>query len=135
MEPELLQAYERAHYAVFGEPELVIRIGELNPDLDDLIEADGGASAAFITAANPFGESQDEWENKLAMIALSQVLDGKYPSYSGEGRDPKGEWNAEPSLLVIGITRSEAEDLGRRYDQNAIVFIEKGHPPELVVLA
>jgi hypothetical protein len=135
VEPELLQAYERAHYVVFGEPELVIRIGELNPDLDDLIEADGGASAAFITAANPFGEPQDPWENALAMAALSQVLDGKYPSYSGEGRDPKGEWNAEPSLLVIGITRSEAEDLGRRYDQNAIVFIEKGRVPELVVLA
>jgi hypothetical protein len=135
LDPELLQAYERAHYVVFGEPDLVIRIGELNPDLDELIEADGGAAAAFITAANPFGESQDEWENKLAMIALAQVLDGKYPSYSGEGRDPQGDWNAEPSLLVVGISRDDAEELGRRYDQNAIVFIEKGRAPELVVLA
>jgi len=133
--PELLQAYERADYVVYGAPDLVIRIGEPNPDLDDLIEAGGGESAAFITAANPFGESQDEWENKLAMIALAQVLDGKYPCYSGEGRDPKGGWNPEPSVLVIGIARADAEDLGRRYDQNAIVFIEKGRPPELVVLA
>jgi hypothetical protein len=132
--PDLLQAYERAEYVVFGEPDLVIRIGELNPDLDDLMEADGGETAAFITAANPFGESQDEWENRLAMIALAQVIDGKYPCYSGEGRDPKGEWNPEPSLLVIGIAREDAEDLGRRYDQNAIVFIEEGRPPELVVL-
>ena len=135
MDPDRLNDYERADYVVFGEPELVIRIGELNPDLDDLLEAEGEATAAFITAANPFGEPQDPWENALAMAALSQVLEGKYPCYSGEGRDPKGKWDAEPSLLVIGITRNDAEDLGRRYDQNAIVFIEKGRPPELVVLA
>lgn len=118
-----------------GSPDLVIRIGELNSGLDELLEAEGGATAAFITAANPFGVPQDEWQNKLAMIALSQVLEGKYPCYSGEGRDPKGEWRAEPSLLVIGISRAGAEDLGRRYDQNAIVFIEKGGAPELVALA
>ena len=135
MDPDRLNDYERADYVVFGEPDLVLRIGELNPDLDDLLEAEESATATFITAANPFGEPQDEWENKLAMIALAQVLDGKYPCYSGEGRDPKGEWNAEPSLLVIGISRADAEDLGRRYDQNAIVFIEKGRAPELVVLA
>ena len=135
MDPDRLNDYERADYVVFGEPELVLRIGEPSPDLDDLIEAEGKATALYITAANPFGEPQDQWENALAMAALSQVLDGKYPCYPGEGRDPKGEWDAEPSLLVIGITRNEAEDLGCRYDQNAIVFIEKGRPPELVVLA
>ena len=134
MDPELLRAYERADYVVYGEPDLVLRIGERNADLDDLLEADGGATAAFITAANPFGEPQDAWENALAMAALTQGLDGKYACYSGEGRDPKGEWDAEPSLLVIGIAREDAEDLGRRYDQNAIVFIDKGCAPELVVL-
>jgi hypothetical protein len=135
LSPELLRAYERADYVVFGEPELVIHVGEPNPDLDALMQADGAAVAAYITAANPFGESQDEWENKLAMIALTQVLGDSYACYSGEGRDPTGEWSAEPSLLVIGISRADAEELGRRYEQNAIVFIEKGGVPELVVLA
>jgi hypothetical protein len=32
------------------------------------------------------------------------------------------------------IPREEAEALGRRLEQNAIVWIEKGKPPELVVL-
>ena len=34
----------------------------------------------------------------------------------------------------MGIPRAEAEALGRRLEQNAIVWIEKGRAPELVVL-
>jgi len=47
--PELIAAYEKALYVVFGRPELVIRIGEPNPDLDELLAAEGAATAAFIT--------------------------------------------------------------------------------------
>ena len=41
---------------------------------------------------------------------------------------------SEPSRLVIGIYRDNAQALGRIFGQNAIVFIEKGGAPELVVL-
>jgi hypothetical protein len=34
----------------------------------------------------------------------------------------------------MGIPRADAEELGRRLAQNAIVYIEKGQAPELVVL-
>jgi len=53
----------------------------------------------------------------------------------GVGRDPRGEWPAEPSVLVLGISRREAEILGRSYEQNAVVFVERGGAPELVLLA
>jgi hypothetical protein len=43
--PELRTAYEKAHYAVFGKPELVLRVGEPSPDLDELLEAEGAATA------------------------------------------------------------------------------------------
>ncbi len=56
--PELIAAYEKALYVVFGRPELVIRIG----------------------------------------------------------------------------ARADAEAVGRAFGQNAIVFVEKGRAPELVVL-
>jgi hypothetical protein len=52
----------------------------------------------------------------------------------GEGRDPAGKWPAEPSVLAVGMSRHEAMVMGRSYEQNAIVFIEKGKAPELVVL-
>ena len=133
--PELIAAYKKAQYVVLGDPELVIRVGEPNPDLDELLEAEGAATAAYITAANPRGEARDAWENEIANAALvrSQTEAG-YSCYEGEGRDPQGRWTPERSALVVGISRPDAEALGRVFEQNAIVFVEKGRSPELVVL-
>jgi hypothetical protein len=134
--PELIEAYRRALYVVYGEPELVIRVGEPNAELDALLEAKGAATAAFVTAANPRGRLAGKTENELAAAALHQSqADVGYACHSGEGRDPRGEWPAEPSLLVAGIPRAGAEALGRAFGQNAIVFVEKGKAPELVILA
>jgi|SRR5882672_855449 len=135
LDPARRAAYEKAHYVVFGEPELVLRIGERNPDLDELLEAEGAATAAFITAANPRGEEIGAWENEIANAALveSQTAAG-FACYSGEGRDPEGSWAPERSALVVGISRADAEAVGRAFEQNAIVFVTRGQAPELVVL-
>lgn len=133
--PDLEHAYRLAHYVVFGAPDLVIRVGEPSAELDALLEADGVDSAAFLTAANPNGMLQSEAENEVSRLALHQVLaDAGYSCYVGEGRDPSGAWPAEPSILAVGITRHEAEVIGRSYEQNALVFIGKGAAPELVAL-
>ena len=133
--PELIAAYEKALYVVFGEPELVIHIGEPNPDLDELLEAEGAATAAYITAANPRGEAASRWKNEIANAALveTQTTAG-YRCFEGEGRDPHGRWRPERSALVVGISRADAEGVGRAFGQNAIVFVEKGRAPELVLL-
>ena len=135
LRPELLAAYRAANYVVFGEPELVIRIGEPNPDLDALLEADGATTAAFVTASNPRSMLTSEQANKLAFVALADSLEGLgYTCYEGEGRDPEGVWPSEGSVLIVGIPRSEAEEIGRRLEQNAIVFVEKRKAPELIFL-
>lgn len=135
LRPDLLAAYRKALYVVYGAPELVIRIGERNDELDALLEADGLDTAAFLTAANPAGELQSKMENEISCAALHQALaDAGYICYLGEGRDPEGDWPAEPSILALGISRHEAEVIGRSYEQNAIVFIERGEPPALVAL-
>jgi hypothetical protein len=131
--PQLIAAYEKALYVVFGTPELVIRIGEPNPDLDELLEAEGAATAAYITAANPRGEATTPWKNEIANAALVQSLVA-YACFEGEGRDPQGRWTPERSVLVAGISRADAEVVGRAFGQNAIVFVEKGRAPELVVI-
>jgi hypothetical protein len=131
--PDLIGAYEKALYVVFGEPELVIRIGEPNPNLDELLEAEGAAAAAYITAANPRGEAASRWKNEIANAALIKSL-AAYRCFEGEGRDPQGRWAPERSALVVGISRADAEVVGRAFGQNAIVFVEKGRAPELVVL-
>jgi len=132
--PGLIAAYEKALYVVFGEPELVIRIGEPNPDLDELLEAEGAATAAYITAANSRGEMTSPWKNEIANAALVETLtEAGYRCFEGEGRDPQKRWTAERSALVAGISRADAEAVGRAFGQNAIVFVEKGRPPELVI--
>ncbi|HEY3075180.1 MAG TPA: DUF3293 domain-containing protein [Burkholderiales bacterium] len=131
---EQLEAYRKADYVVFADRQVVLRVGEPNPEFDELLGAEGAATAAFISAANPRGEKRSDTENGVANAALqSFVAAAGYPHYWGEGRDPFGSW-AEPSFLVIGIYRANAEALGQLFEQNAIVFCEVGRAPELIVL-
>lgn len=128
--PALIESYERALYALHSG--LVLRIGVRDAGLDRLLEACGATTAAFVTAANPRGEARTRAENEAAMTALRASLALAW--LPGEGRDSEGRWSAEPSLLVLGMARADAVALGRRLEQNAIVFIERGRAPELVLL-
>lgn len=129
LSPQLIAAYEEADYAVHGR--FTLNIGRRSAPLDALLEAHDATNAAFVTAANPRGEQLSDEENRTALAALEASLG--YPFYRGEGRDAGGRW-AEPSLLVVGIPRGEAEALGRACRQNAIVYAEKAAAPELVML-
>ena len=132
--PQLLEAYRNAEYAVFAEREIVLRVGEPNARLDALLAEHGARIAAFVTAANPRGERRPDAENAVANSALQNLVSAAgYPHYFGEGRDTRRSW-AEPSFLVIGIYRRNAEALGALFEQNAIVFCEAGRAPELVLL-
>ena len=136
IDPGLLAAYLGAEYVVFGEPDVVLRIGERSAALEALLEDTGVHTAAFVTAANPGGILADAADNALSTEALQRAQEqAGYTCLAGEGRDPQDDWPAEPSVLVLGISREEAEILGRSYEQNAVVFVEKGRPPELVLLA
>ncbi|HEX5093609.1 MAG TPA: DUF3293 domain-containing protein [Burkholderiales bacterium] len=120
---------------MFADTPFVLRVGERSDQLDAMLEDAGVATAAFVTAANPGGMPADARENALSTEALLNAQrEAGYACFPGAGRDPLGAWPAEPSALVLGISRREAEMLGRSYDQNAIVFFEKGAAAELVVL-
>ena len=132
---ELIAAYENADYVVFAEPELVLKIGEPSARLDALLQTEHCSTAAFVTAANPRSEKKSAAENAAALALLDQVIAAAgYPWRAAEGREPDGSWR-EPSRLVMGIYRENAEALGRLFGQNAIMFVEKGKAPELLVLA
>lgn len=131
----VLEAYRKAEYVVFGEPPLVLRIGEPNRRLDAMLEAARRETAAFVTACNARGELHGDADNQAAQVRLERALEEKpYGCYPGEGRDPEGRWPSEPSLLVVGISRAEAAALGRAFEQNAVVFIERGGAPQVLVL-
>ena len=131
---ELRRAYEDSDYVVFAEPELVLKIGTPSARLDALLESEGCTTAAFVTAANPRSEPRPAAENAAALEKLDLIVAGAgYPWRAAEGREPGGAWR-EPGRLVIGMWREHAETLGRLFRQNAIVWIERGKAPELVVL-
>ena len=137
--PELIQAYRKADYAVFAHrgsrAEIVFHVGEPNVDLDELLDGDDAATAAFICPGNRRGRKQSEQANADAFLEMNAALSKtSYRRHAAEGRDPEGEWPPEAAVLIAGIPRAEAEALGRRFEQNAIVFVERGRAPELVLL-
>ena len=135
LSPQLRAVYENARYVVYDDREPILRIGEPCPELDELLEDEGAEAAAFLTAFNPGSVPRADQENYRALGELMELLDkGPYTCFIGEGSDPEGEWPHEPSFLVVGIPRAEAEALGRRFGQLAIVYARKGEPPELVEL-
>src|SRR5262249_5223727 len=111
------------------------KVGEPNGHLDALLEAHRATCAAFVSAANPHGLRRRLVENVIAFHSLKNALKkSQYIFFEGEGRDPTGEWRPEGSVLVLDIARADAAALGHRYEQNAIVFAERGQPPELMLL-
>jgi putative PIN family toxin of toxin-antitoxin system len=130
----LARAYRDADYAVL-EPPFVFHIAERSAELDALLARSGASGAAFLTAVNAKSERKSAEENRAAMGELEQTLAGaNYSRCPAEGRDPRGEWPPEPAFLVPGLPRFEAAALGRRFRQNAVVYIETGGMPELVDL-
>jgi len=108
---EQIDAYQKADYVVFSDRQVVLRVGRKNAELDELISTEGATTAAFITAANPRGDKRSDTENGVANAALQSFVSAAgYPHFWGEGRDPFGGWS-EPSFLVIGIYRANAEAL------------------------
>ena len=129
LDAQLRLAYEKAHYVVACEQDVLVRIGEPNAALDALVST----TAAYVTGANPRSRVRSALENDLAHGRLRSLV-APYASLAAESRDPVRQFPPERGLLVLGIALADAMAIGRVLGQNAIVFIAKGRAPELVVL-
>lgn len=132
--PALLDAFRRTLYRVDdGWHRFVIRIGEPAPQVDALLAADGLDCAAFLTAANPLAKPLDAAQNALRNAELRRRVEAAGARVlAGEGRAEDGAW-AEPSFLVLGLSRAQADALADRFEQAAYVLLERSRPPELVL--
>lgn len=137
----LKTAYEQAIYEVYYDRETIeICIGECCKPLDSLIaKCDRGAfpkgnrpAWALITAANPYSKPLSDLENQQRQQKLIEHLqESPWSWLEALGRDRAGVWTPEPSLLILGIDRFEAIAVGRKFEQNAIIYGELNQPAEL----
>jgi hypothetical protein len=126
-------AYEQAIYEVYdGQETIQINIGQNCPPLDYLIAQSDRPTWALITAANPYSQPLSARENQRRDRRLSKHLKGlQLPLIPAMGKDPTGVWTPEPSWLILGITRPQAIAIGRKFEQNAIVYGELNQAAEL----
>ena len=132
----LIAAYRATHYCVNGvSPPFLLRIDEPNADLASCHRASGVHSSAFLTAWNPGSRPTAEEENEAAQQRLKDLLNARgFALLGGLGVDPSGQWAGEESLLVLGIRRDTACDIGRSFLQHGIVWADRDAVPRLVML-
>ena len=129
---DLIEAYKNTKYKVF-EPGIIIEIGVLNQDVDDLLTQHKSMEWAFITAYNPYSRVLTDDENKVRHDELKE-LTKDYITFEGHGVGEDPAWEPELSLFIIGITRAEASKIGKKFEQNAIVCGVINSNPELIIL-
>lgn len=136
MQSDLVSAYKATDYVAHAAGWVVaIRIGYHSEIVDKMLARMNVSKGAFITAWNPFGKGLSVEANKHWDRSLKRYLSVRGVEFvEGEGRGTTGEWPPEPSVLAFGISCTEASAIGRRYRQNAIVYVRKGRPAELVML-
>ncbi len=136
MQSGLVLAYRATDYVAHSDSRVfIIRIGHHSLVIDGLLTRMNAKSGAFITAWNPFSKSLSLGANEFWNRDLKRYLIVRGFSFvDGEGRGRAGEWPPEPSIVAFGISRTEASAIGRRYRQNAIVYVPLGRPAELVML-
>lgn len=125
--------YRAAHYCVFANPDVVLRIGEKSVQLENLYRQHAVSTAAFVTAWNPYSQELAEAKNRERHTQLETLIrEAGFQCMPGIGKSPDGKWVGEDSFLVLGITRDEAFNIGKQFEQNAIVFCSESAVPELV---
>jgi hypothetical protein len=123
MNPELFEAYKNTTYRVYLPlGEIDIRIGVMNPLLQELLLSNNMASWAFITACNPYSVMQNEDVNTLLNTQLERyLLEKQYLFFKGMGVGADDLWEPEASFMVLNIRKEDAIKLGKQFKQNAIV--------------
>ena len=134
MNPELFEAYKNTTYRVYLPlSEIDIRIGVMNPLLQELLLSNHVESWAFITAYNPYSVMQNADVNTLLNTQLENYLSEKrYVFFKGMGVGDDDSWEPEASFMVMDIRKEDAVKLGKQFKQNAIVVGVIGNAPELI---
>jgi hypothetical protein len=129
------KAYRATAYHVrLPAGEIVLRVGEAAPFLDDWLTREGLTCWALLTAWNPGSRQRPAAENHPRQNELRQTLEERgYRIFPGENRAfPPGSWPPEPTFFTPALKRDEALELARFFGQNALLRGSVAHPPQLL---
>ncbi len=127
-----IDAYNTTMYVVFN-PSIVIEVEKRSKELDEFLHKHNVIEWTFITSLNPYSNQLTDEENEILFNSLLKDIAG-YTYFLGQGEGADKSWEPEKSVLIIGISESEAILLGNKYNQNAIIVGEKGSIAKLVLL-
>ena len=130
--PELLAAYSNTKFIIYN-PYIEIKVNTLNIELDKLLLDNKVQNWAFITSQNPFSEILSMEENTKFYNELKNYV-SDFIFFEGEGIGEDENWAPEKSLLIIGLDEVQAIEIGKRFNQNAIVVGEINKPPVLKII-
>lgn len=131
LDRRLVEAYLRTTYRLLSPP-FEIRIGAKNVVFEKWLKKQNAKTYAFVTAWNPRSKLLSEEENRLKNKDLEADLKKASRLVLPASNVPDaGDWPSEESFFVLDISPEEAICLGKKYEQNAIVWREKGGVPEL----
>ena len=137
--PSLTQAYLATDYGVNADPPFVLKVGAFSEPLAWLLERHHCDCAAYLTACNPFSEDLEAAENALRQAELSRELKERSLRFiEGVGQGSQGEAPeqrpGEASFLVLGLSLEASRALGRKHEQNALIWCGQNAVPQLVLL-
>jgi len=133
---DLIASYTNTHYQVDTPTDsFTMRINQYSQPLAQLLIRNHCVSATIITAYNPHSQKQSHQKNRDANEKLLQTLiahtDKIYPS---QNIDPSGIWPTEYSYCALGLNLDLSKQIGREFNQNAIVWSDLTERPQLILL-
>ncbi len=133
IDAETVAAYRRTAYRMA--PGWSIWIDRYSPELAEWHARQGVESSGFVSAVNPCSQVLPASENERRHLNLLGCIERRGLIFlTGAGVDPVGSWPAEPGCLIAGLGREDAAQLGRRFDQNAVVWSGTDAIPRLILL-
>lgn len=135
MTENLKDAYRNTIFRVFNGISFDLKIDVFSVELKQCFKDCNASTCAIITAHNPYSKLLNDSENNKRNIELlSEINKIGLDHLNAVGLDPEDEWQGEVSFLVFNISLLEAQRIGNKYQQNAIVWAESDCIPRLIFL-
>lgn len=132
---ETIQAYLETDYHVGIPSRFTLKIGSTSPELAAIQQTYNVHCSAFISACNPFSQLLNDQANADRHARMgAEIKNMGLRLIEGIGQHPGNEWPGEASYLVFGLSLDDAIALGKRFEQNALVWSSADACPQLWLL-